>query len=99
MAETIRRIVIKSDEWVSLNQEARIPIGTAFTISNVGMGEVRLVEATDEPMEQPYQSGRGDILTTMAFPYAQKLAIAGSLEIWAASNHLDVEAVLSVQLA
>lgn len=92
MAQTLPDIKVTSDDWVSVNTLASIPVGGYMTITNKSSREVLLFEGDTKPVAD---STDGILLSAIGGSEPSGLVPARSLEIWA--KGLGGRAVLSVQ--
>ena len=80
MAETIPDIPLSSTEYISLNVESGIAVGTAARVLNKGHAWVRLIESATKPDSD---SADGTWLSTFPSDKSERCITTGSLEIWA----------------
>lgn len=82
------------DDWISVNAELGISVGTRLLFTNIGNVPIQMYESNTQPTTEI-----GKPLTTQDHPYAEAEIESGSDEIWVRSSrgpkHL---ADMSVQL-
>lgn len=82
MSETLPNIRVENDDWISVNAESGISVGTAFQINNEGNFKVKLLESSTQPL---VNDTRGVLLTSLNKSRSIVKIAEGSLEIWAKS--------------
>ena len=74
MAQVIPDILVPSDEYISLNGESGIPVGSGFLLQLKGSTPLRLIESASKPL--PTDTS-GQILEDLGE------VLKDSLEVWA----------------
>ncbi len=92
---TLPDVVVPFDDFISVNTESGIAVGTAITIQLKTTSWVRLVESSSKP--DPSVTNIGVILSNLSYPYAIADITSGSEEIWAISTREGQGASLNVQ--
>ena len=95
MPNTLPDVVVPFDDFISVNTESGIAVGTAITIQLKSTSWVRLVESDTKP--DPSVTNIGVILSNLSSPYAIADITSGSGEIWAISTKDKQAASLNVQ--
>ena len=85
MAEII--VDAKPGEWLSINSETGIAVGTEMTVINVERRTGRILESATEPTTQI-----GYKLTNAHYPNNTGYISAGSEEVWIKGCTVSVEA-------
>ncbi len=83
MSETIPYISVDSTDWVNLNTESGIAVGTAMSISTPSASTGRLVESATKPA---LDFDGGEIITNYRYSNNVASVLAGSLDIWAIAS-------------
>ena len=93
MAEQLDNIAVTELEFISVNAESGITIGSAFWFQNRGRNTIELVESSTKP---EIVNGKGISITKLSGTYSDPQIAAGSLEVWvrclSGTTHIHVEA-------
>ena len=75
---TVLNVELTNDEWLDLNTETGIAVGTEMNIQNQGDYSVWIQESATEPATLD----EGQKISTMGLDYATPKVKSGSLKIW-----------------
>lgn len=83
MAESTQDIPVPGNDWIDLNLESGIAVGTRMILTNTGKSPALLYEGDTKPTSGSFI---GKPITTQDRPYAEVEVKSGSLNIWAKAS-------------
>ena len=94
MAQPIPNITVTSLEWVDINTESGVTVGTKMEITNKSVAWCSLIEATTSPA---LSSKDGSLLTDLRNSKPIATIPSGSLKIWALCSRSGSTCTINVQ--